>query len=62
MDEDQPVKLYWLYKFGEAIRSDMFCIIDDINGLSQHISSLKNLAGKLIIIRLDGQLYNEVNL
>jgi hypothetical protein len=38
------VTLQWLLRFGAAIRNDMNCIIKDIEALSEHVSSLRNLA------------------
>jgi len=49
-----PIKVEWLYKFGEAIRNDMYCIIDDIEALWQHISSLRIITGRKRILTLNG--------
>ncbi|KAK2138768.1 hypothetical protein LSH36_2444g00000 [Paralvinella palmiformis] len=41
-------KLEWIRNFGDAIRKDMYCIVDDINALSKRMTSLKDLAGRQI--------------
>ncbi|KAK2141204.1 hypothetical protein LSH36_1140g00010, partial [Paralvinella palmiformis] len=34
----------WIRNFGDAIRKDMYCIVEDINALSKRMTSLKDLA------------------